>query len=79
MAEQCGSFRNGVIQRKTSFSKIPWLDEAQVYPISINEIERADYVLLTLTHDDHSDGIGRIRSGTTGGYFVGDLSAEALL
>ena len=24
----------------------PWLDEAQIYPISIDEIERADYVLL---------------------------------
>ena len=23
----------------------PWLDEAQIYPISIDEIERADYVL----------------------------------
>lgn len=39
----------------------PWLDEAQIYPISINEIERADYVLLTHTHDDHSDSIGRIQ------------------
>ena len=39
----------------------PWLDEAQIYPISIDEIERADYVLLTHTHDDHSDSIGRIQ------------------
>lgn len=57
----------------------PWLDEAQVYPISINEIERADYVLLTHTHDDHSDSIGRIQKRfPQAAIFVGDLSAEAL-
>ena len=57
----------------------PWLDEAQIYPISINEIERADYVLLTHTHDDHSDSIGRIQKRfPQAAIFVGDLSAEAL-
>ena len=48
-------------------------------PISINEIERADYVLLTHTHDDHSDSIGRIQKRfPQAAIFVGDLSAEAL-
>ena len=57
----------------------PWLDEAQIYPISIDEIERADYVLLTHTHDDHSDSIGRIQKRfPQAAIFVGDLSAEAL-
>lgn len=56
-----------------------WLDEAQIYPISIDEIERADYVLLTHTHDDHSDSIGRIQKRfPQAAIFVGDLSAEAL-
>ena len=41
----------------------PWLDEAQVYPISINEIERADYVLLT--HRTDSEAL------PTGSYFCG--------
>ena len=57
----------------------PWLDEAYMYPVPLKEIERADYVLLTHTHFDHADSIGRIQEKfPKAAVFVGDLSADAL-
>lgn len=57
----------------------PWLDEADIYPVSVDSIERMDYVLLTHTHFDHADSIGRIqRKFPKAAIFVGDLSADAL-
>lgn len=49
----------------------PWLDEAQVYPISINEIERADYVLLTHTHVPFRQYRTDPEALPTGSYFCG--------
>lgn len=57
----------------------PWLDEAMIYPFPLEKIERADYVLLTHTHFDHADSIGRLqRRFPKAAIFVGDLSADAL-
>ncbi len=57
----------------------PWLDEAQIEPFPLEKLERADYVLLTHTHIDHAQSIGRIQKKFPGAaIFVGDLSAEEL-
>ena len=57
----------------------PWLDEAQVYPFKLDDLERVDYILITHTHDDHAESIGRIqRRFPEAAIFTGDLSAEAL-
>jgi L-ascorbate metabolism protein UlaG (beta-lactamase superfamily) len=57
----------------------PWLDEADIYPFPIDQIERMDYVLLTHTHFDHADSIGKIQQKfPKAAIFVGDLSADAL-
>ena len=57
----------------------PWLDEAQIEPFPLEKLERADYVLLTHTHYDHAQSIGRLQKRFPGAaIFVGDLSAEEL-
>lgn len=57
----------------------PWLDEAQIYPYPLDKVERADYVLLTHTHYDHAQSIGRIQKKfPKAAIFVGDLAAEEL-
>ncbi len=57
----------------------PWLDESDVYPISLDEIARADYILLSHVHFDHAQSISRIlEKFPRGKLFVGDLSVEPL-
>lgn len=57
----------------------PWLDEADVYPFKLDRLERVDYILLTHTHHDHAQSIGRIQKKfPQAAIFTGDLSAEAL-
>lgn len=57
----------------------PWLDEAMIYPFPLDQLERVDYVLLTHTHFDHADSVGRIQERfPKSAIFVGDLSADAL-
>ena len=57
----------------------PWLDRADIHPLPVEELERADYVRLTHIHFDHADSIGDIqRKFPNVRILVGDLSAEPL-
>lgn len=57
----------------------PWLDNATIYPFSLEQVERADYVLLSHVHFDHAQDIARIMSKfPKAKLFVGDLSIQAL-
>lgn len=57
----------------------PWLDEAEIYPVPIDTIDRMEYVLITHTHFDHCDSIAHIQEKfPKAAIFVGDLSADAL-
>jgi len=57
----------------------PWLDTAQIHPLSAAELERVDYVLLTHIHFDHADSIADIQKRfPQARIIVGDLSAGPL-
>lgn len=57
----------------------PWLDSADIYPVSVESLERVDYVLLTHVHFDHADSIGDIQKHFPNArILVGDLSASPL-
>lgn len=57
----------------------PWLDKAEIFPVAVDSLERADYVLLTHIHFDHGDSIGDIQKRFTNArILVGDLSASPL-
>lgn len=57
----------------------PWLDEAMNYPIPLEQIERADYIVLSHIHFDHAQSVGRILNiFPHAKLFVGDLSADPL-
>ena len=57
----------------------PWLDNSDVYPISIDEIERADYILLSHIHFDHAQDIGALMAKfPKAKLFVGDLAVVPL-
>jgi L-ascorbate metabolism protein UlaG (beta-lactamase superfamily) len=57
----------------------PWLDSAN-FPLPVASLERADYILLSHTHGDHSDDVGAIqRRFPDVRIFVGGLSAEPLV
>lgn len=57
----------------------PWLDSSDIYPLSVDEIERADYILLSHVHFDHAQDVGRLlEKFPKAKLFVGDLSTDAL-
>ena len=57
----------------------PWLDSSDIYPISLDEIERADYILLSHIHFDHAQDVGRLlEKFPDARLFVGDLSVDPL-
>ena len=48
-------------------------------PVSLDSLERADYILLSHLHGDHADSVGRIeKKFPKVKILVGDLSADAL-
>lgn len=57
----------------------PWMDTAQIYPLSITDLERVDYVLLTHIHFDHAASIADIQKQfPEARILAGDLSADPL-
>jgi L-ascorbate metabolism protein UlaG (beta-lactamase superfamily) len=57
----------------------PWLDEAHDRPFPLEQLERADYLLLSHIHFDHADSVKRIEEKFPHvKIFVGDQSAVAL-
>lgn len=57
----------------------PWLESSDVYPISLDEIERADYILLSHIHFDHAQDVAAVlKKFPKARLFVGDLSTDAL-
>lgn len=57
----------------------PWLDSATLYPLSLDEIERADYILLSHVHFDHAQDVGAVLAKfPKAKLFVGDLSVDPL-
>ena len=57
----------------------PWLDHS-IFPLPVTTLERADYILLSHTHGDHSDDVGAIQKRFPNvRIFVGGLSAEPLV
>lgn len=55
------------------------MDSSDIFPISLDEIERADYILLSHIHFDHAQDIQRIlEKFPKARLFVGDLSTDAL-
>lgn len=57
----------------------PWFDQAEIFPVAVDSLERADYVLLTHIHFDHADSIGDIQKKFPNArILVGDLSASPL-
>lgn len=57
----------------------PWLDHADIYPLPLSEIDRADYVLLSHIHFDHAQDIAALlKKFPKAKLFVGDLSTDAL-
>lgn len=54
-------------------------DGITCYPMSIDDLEGCDYLILSHTHIDHAADVGRIqRSYPKLNLFTGDLSADAL-
>lgn len=57
----------------------PWLDQADIFPVSVESLERVDYVLITHIHFDHADSMGDIQKHFPNARILaGDLSAEVL-
>lgn len=57
----------------------PWLDQAEIFPVAVDSLERVDYVLLTHIHFDHADSVGDIqRKFPNARILIGDLSASPL-
>lgn len=57
----------------------PWLDSSDIYPFPLEKVERADYVLLSHVHFDHSQDISALLAKfPKARLFVGDLSVDAL-
>ena len=54
-------------------------DGIECYPLELDALESCDYLLLSHTHSDHAEDVGRIqRKFPKLNLFVGDLSADAL-
>lgn len=54
-------------------------DQIVCYPMNLDELEACDYLLLTHTHSDHAEDVGRIQKKFPRlNLFVGDLSVDAL-
>ncbi len=57
----------------------PWLDHSDIYPISIDDIQQADYILLSHVHFDHAqDTAPLLKKFPKAKLLVGDLSTDAL-
>lgn len=57
----------------------PWLDSATIYPFPLEQVERADYILLSHVHYDHAQDIEKILAKfPKAKLLMGDLSIEAL-
>jgi L-ascorbate metabolism protein UlaG (beta-lactamase superfamily) len=57
----------------------PWLDSAKFYPVPLDSLERADYLVLSHIHFDHAQDVGVIQKKFPGvRIFTGMLSAEPL-
>lgn len=57
----------------------PWLDSSDLFPFPLEQVEQADYILLSHTHFDHAQDIESIlKKFPKAKLFVGDLSIAAL-
>jgi len=57
----------------------PWLDSASIYSFPLDQVERADYILLSHVHYDHAQDIERILAKfPKAKLLMGEMSIQAL-